>query len=212
MNCQKVMSWQEGGYSSTERSTTITATEFGKPHFCSLRGKASCGRRRVHDGALLLRGQSRQPWDFPHLSSWSPSSSTLEYHGAWLALVIHTHFSTPQTTEIQDFQVEKGRWMLLYTPDIIKHKTPHRGFYSAGEEKKSGKLIPTRARHCFELCEAAGWSISGWTGLSADIIVIIYYIISHTAAFSIHPQPPPGTLTLPFLCCPSFPAFFYLGR
>lgn len=46
--------------------------------------------------------------------------------------------------------------MLLYTPDIIRHETPHRGFYRAGEEKELGKLIPKRPQHYFELCKAAG--------------------------------------------------------
>lgn len=157
--------------------------------------KTCCGRQRAYDGVLLSRGQGRKGWDFPHLISRSPSVP-LKYHKAWLALVIHTHFSTPRGTEVQDFQVEKGRRMLLDTPDIMKHKTPHRGFHRAGEEKEWGKLIPKKPQHYFKLCKAAGWSISGWTGLSADIIVIIYYITSHIAAFSIHPQPPPGALTL----------------
>jgi len=46
--------------------------------------------------------------------------------------------------------------MLVYTPGIIKHKTPHRGFYTAGEEKEFGKQIPKRPQHYGELCKEAG--------------------------------------------------------
>lgn len=135
-----------------------------------------------------------------------PVSSALRYHKARPALGIPAHFSTPGASEIQDFQVEKGRWALLCTPDIIKHKALHRG-----EEKELGKLIPKRPQRYLELWKAAGWSISRWTGLSVGIIVIIYYITSRIAAFSIHPQPPPAALTLS-LCSYVVLVFFYLGK
>lgn len=190
------MSWPERVYSSTQRPAAITATKDRKTDSCNPQQKNllwetaclwwSAAVKRARQEGLRL-----PPFDFPF-----PISSTLKYHKARLALVIHTHFSTPRGTEVQDFQVEKGRRMLLDTPDIMKHKTPHRGFHRAGEEKEWGKLIPKKPQHYFKLCKAAGWSISGWTGLSTDIIVIIYYITSHIAAFSIHPQPPPGALTL----------------
>lgn len=139
------MSWPERVYNSTQRPATITATKYRKTDFCSLQQKTSRGGQHAYDRELLSRGQGRKCWDFPHSISCFPVSSTLKYHKVWLALVMHTHFSTPRATEIKDFQVEKDRWMLLYTPDIIKHKTLHRGFCRAGEgiRKTNTKEAPT---------------------------------------------------------------------
>lgn len=151
--------------------------------FCNLQPAASC---RV----LLSRGRGRKSWDFPLCFPLSPPSTQISQSIAGLG---HSYvFLHP---EIWDLQVEEGGWLPLCTPDI-KHKTLLRGFYTAGAGKELGKQIPKRPQRFSEPCRAAGWSISGGRGRSRDIIVIIYYITSHIAAFSIPPQPPPAALTL----------------
>lgn len=153
--------------------------------FCNLR-EAAGGR-----WSAAVERKRQKELRFPPLLSLSPIiHSQLSQSIAGL-----DHSYTFLYPKIWDLQVEEGGWMPLCTPDI-KHKTLLRGFYTAGAGKELGKLIPKRPQRYCEPCKAAGWSISGWRGRSRDIIVIIYYITSHIAAFSIPPQPPPAALTL----------------
>lgn len=70
----------------TQRPATITATKYRKTDFCSLQQKTSCGGQHAYDRELLSRGQGRKGWDFPHLISCFPVSSTLKYHKSMAGL------------------------------------------------------------------------------------------------------------------------------
>lgn len=177
------MPWPEGANSPTHRPATSRAAEtwsrFLQPAASSLLQSAAVERKRQEE--------LRFP---PVLSPFPTIHSQISQSIAGLG---HSYvFLHP---EIWDLQVEEGGWLPLCTPDI-KHKTLLRGFYTAGAGKELGKQIPKRPQRFSEPCKAAGWSISGGRGRSRDIIVIIYYITSHIAAFSIPPQPPPAALTL----------------
>lgn len=142
---------------------------------------------------------------------WFPFPHPLKYHRALLASVIHTQSSIPGAAPIQDMQAEESRWMPLHTPDITKHRTRPSSFYTAGEGEELGKLIPKRPQRYLELCKAAGWRMN-----RTKHRYYCYYLLYNIPDCCIFNSPTTTswstyTVTL-FLCCPSFPAFFYLGK